>query len=44
MTKEEVIEFWKIQLTNKILLSPTMEFIIKQTVRYLEAKDGGTDS
>jgi len=38
MTEEEVIRFWKLQLENKILMSPSMQVIIEQTIKYLEEK------
>jgi len=36
MTKEEIIKFWKNQLDYKYLMSTTMEYIIQQTLKYLE--------
>lgn len=36
MTKEQLIEFWKEKLKYKILLGPEMQYIIEQTIKYLE--------
>jgi len=36
MTKEEVIKFWKTQLDYKYLMSPSMVYIIENTLNYLE--------
>jgi len=36
MTKEEIIRFWKVQLEQRVLLSPSMQYLIEQTIKYLE--------
>jgi len=40
MDKEALIRFWKIQLENRALLSPSMRTIIESTIKYLEEDNG----
>ena len=40
MPRRKLIHFWKVQLNDAILLSPSMKYIIEQTVKALEEKDG----
>ena len=36
MTLDKLIKFWQGMLKVKILLGPTMQLMIEQTVKYLE--------
>ena len=40
MSLDKLIDYWEDKLEQKIILTPSMEFIIKETIRYLKELKG----